>query len=306
MGIKDCFGEDGGGGGGAPATWAYNPAETYIVVHGDGASKTHLNAGNLYFYNTTLDSWNKGADTAAQQSNRDMGYSLCIACNGKVYSYAGFYQAVKHNEYDPNTDTWTARTDLSMGFWKSQNACLDGATGFYIHDSAGTLKHYETTTDVVTTLAAGSAVNGSLMRIGAKLFYFETAVGNAYNEYDIATNTWTMGAGTYPFGYFYYPASGSDGTTGYIMASGLTAASFYSFDGTTFTALASGSGSARNAACPSKLNVINGKVYSGHKNPWGGASRYSTHWQIYDIATNTWSDSVSEAPLSLVEGGTAL
>jgi hypothetical protein len=306
MGIKDCFAPDAGGGGGV-VPWVYDATETYIVTAANAAASPMNNGGYLAFYNTTTDSWNSLVDTTQQLSVRNIAYSTTISVNGKIYIYAGYYQAVKFNEYDPVTDTWTARTDPAMGFFKSVDSVSDGATGLFLLDANGLLKHYETTTHTWTTLASGGVIKSSLTRIGTKLFAFDRSAGSNYNSYDIPTDTWTIGAGVYPVAWYHYVCSGSDGTTAYIMASGAAAGDFYSFDGTTFTALATAIGGAPNTSSGSRLNVVDGKVYSGQMRLGTTASHtYSDRFQIYNVASNTWSVSASIAPMALNEGGCTL
>lgn len=304
MTIKDCFGNEGS----APEPWAYDPLVTYIAIQGagDGDAAGDIGGRYVYLYNTVTDSWSSLSDTSTTPSSRLSSVSILVGTANKLYSYSTAYTPNKFIEYDPATDTWTPKTDPALGFFKKYYGCSDDVTGLWMGDSTGTFKHYETTTNTWTTLAntpaIGASFASSLLKLGNTLYLFDGQSTN-YHTYDIATNVWTSNAGVVPLSIYTYPSYGSDGVNIYALAGLPTSPTpLYRFDGATWTTLASTTCGAFASVSRTRLNIIDGQLYSGLKTVDAGR-KYSNIWNIYDIASDTWRLSAAEAPLGLIEGG---
>ena len=203
--------------------------------------------------------------------------------------------------YDPATDTWTQKADMSRGRGRFDSSVVDGKIyaigGSPRADSdIAIVEMYDPTTDTWTRKAdmprarcflSASAVNGKIYVIGGKIYPSATMVATV-EEYDPAMDSWTRKADMpMPRGQHsasvvdgkIYVIGGATGTFGPVVST----VDVYDPATDTWT---------RKADMPTarffvSTSVVNGKIYTiGGGNAWGPSLSMV---EVYDPTTDTWT-----------------
>lgn len=228
--------------------------------------------------------------------------AVCFTLGDKIYLGGGpghkdFY------EYNPATNTWTAKADLPGVKYSRAFACgvAVGGKGYVLlgGDSNNVILkkdvwEYSPATNTWVQLAdfpgpvrdgsACFAANGKIYIVGGN--NNQNVFADAY-EYDIAANTWKSIAG-YPDGPINFAVGFTIGNQGYVTGGqGQTEfSSLYRYDAIndTWDPMADFAGTPRQAAM---AFVINGMAYVG-----GGQKGYSQSFKDfyrYNPANNSWA-----------------
>jgi N-acetylneuraminic acid mutarotase len=131
------------------------------------------------------------------------------AANGKIYAIAGKGAGTikKVEEYNPQTDTWTAKTDLTLS-WDANVATSvhnkiymvgGGISGVYNQKIA---KEYDPITDTWTDLPdmLKGMQNGAVTCIGSQLYAFGGEINTPYGQIEMFDlgKAWVMNQGVMP------------------------------------------------------------------------------------------------------------
>ncbi len=228
------------------------------------------------------------------------GQIYIIGGTDTIYRVATAYYATVRM-YDPATDTWTQKADLSRGRGRSASAVVDGkiyALGGSPHGDSdfAIVEMYDPDTDTWTRKAdlprarcflTASVVNSRIYVIGGKTYPSATMV-KTVEEYDPATDTWTRRADM-PTARSAHAASVVDGKIyvigGATGAFGPMVATVEVYDPTTDTWTT-------RADMPTARGLVstcavNGKIYA-----MGGGIGWAPSVatvEVYDPSTDTWS-----------------
>jgi len=203
--------------------------------------------------------------------------------------------------YDPTTDTWTQKADMSRGRGRMASSVVDGKIyaigGSPRGDSdTATVEMYDPATDIWTRktdmprarcFLSACVVDGKIYVIGGKTYPSEKMVPTV-EEYDPATDTWTRKADM-PVPRGQHSASVVDGKI-YVIGGvtgtfGPVVSTVEVYDPATDTWT-------RKTDMPTarffiSTSVVNGRIYTiGGGNAWGPS--LST-MEVYDPATDTWT-----------------
>ncbi len=122
--------------------------------------------------------------------------------NGKIYAIGAYPPSSDVEEYDPLTDTWTAKSPMPTARGDISCCVVDGiiyASGGGIPSNLTIVEAYDPATDTWTTKApmsqarwsfASGVVNGKIYAIGGIFDDPESEGINSVEEYDPATDTW--------------------------------------------------------------------------------------------------------------------
>ena len=249
------------------------------------------------------ETWTKKADmpiaTSLHSASVVDDKIYIIGGTDNIYGWSDYWSNVW--EYDPATDTWTRKADMSPGRARLSACVVDGkiyAIGGSPHrdSEVPTVEMYDPTTDTWTrktdmprarNFLSSSVVNGKIYTIGGKIYPSETMVSTV-EMYDPAMDTWTRKADM-PTARGMHSASVVDdkiyvigGVTG---AYGPWISTVEMYDPATDTWI-------RKANMPTvrsshSSSVLNGKIYAiGGGYTWD----YCTpKVEVYDPSTNTWT-----------------
>lgn len=170
--------------------------KAYII---GGAQSPISFTKEVWEYDPVGNSWTRKADLPGAARVFAAGFSI----NNKVYygsgqgTYVGGNNGLKDWwEYNPVTNTWTAKNDLPFGIVSNAQAFIIGTKSYfgatpYSNPSNG-FWEYESTTDIWTRLSdfpGKSNYYASSFVINGKA-YVAAGTGNECYEFDPATNTW--------------------------------------------------------------------------------------------------------------------
>jgi len=248
------------------------------VYYGGG----YTNSNVFSEYDPITNTWTKKSNLplapnpSHRLSDRAFGLSFSIGSKGYVFGGQSLTDQADANgfdteqasvtndlwEYDPSTDTWTAKKALPA-------AGRDGAMAFVVNGRA----------------YVGAGVNGAGYYLGD------------FWQYDPTTDTWTQKADL-PSGAIGFPMGFSVDNMGYMVGGGISAPPYentnaYSYDPSTdtWTPVSSFPGTARQAGVGFS---IDGLGYVGL-----GQSQYSSSYSdfySYNPATDTWTKAATGFP----------
>jgi N-acetylneuraminic acid mutarotase len=175
-----------------------------IYVIGGAGGKTKVEE-----YDPATDTWTQKADLPTGRL-----FLSTAVVNGRIYAIGGrtsmyYWQGTSLatvEEYDPATDTWTARADAPLPIEGSSASVVDGKI-YVIGNSLdgralSTVQEYDPATDTWTAkadmptarwLLSTSVVNGKIYALGGFPKQGGTSI-SAVEEYDPATETWATKA----------------------------------------------------------------------------------------------------------------
>jgi len=172
----------------------------YVGTGSDGSMRS-----DFWEYDPATNTWTQKANVPGGVRMNAVGFSI----GSKGYVGTGwqtgniFVYRNDFKEYDPTTDTWTAKADFpGEGRWGAVGFCIGDkgyiGTGFAIYDDCIDFWEYDPTTDKWTEKAVfpGPKRSGAFgFSIGSKGYVGTGSYSLTYKdfwEYDPATNVWTQ------------------------------------------------------------------------------------------------------------------
>ena len=180
------------------------------LVGGCSDTQGNTNISDVELYDPSTDSWT--INTQIPTPRNSLG--VCVV-NEKIYAVGGFNLGLEGGNslpsvemYDPDTDTWSTKTDMPTG--RDNFSCCVVAGKIYViggfhavgvnFDVVPTVEEYDPETDAWTTKTpmptarwgqAVHVVNGKIYIIGGATDYPPKNDIGTVEEYDPATDTWT-------------------------------------------------------------------------------------------------------------------
>jgi N-acetylneuraminic acid mutarotase len=246
-----------------------------------------------------------------------IGFSSSAVVQGKIYvfgneNWTGYpYNKDWVNVYDPETDSWSARTSMPQSVYVRVAAVDDiiYVFGSSIGDPnirenlVTSVFKYNPATDVWTQLADNpnarmissvAALNGKIYVMGGQSEEF--AFSNALDVYDPETDTWEYNVAPLPTARSWIEAIGANGkvyAVGGWNGSGLSTVEAYDPLTNTWSTVQNMPISMWDTA----YNIVekDGKIYIVGGCTGGSCNMFPDVY-IYDISQNTWSPTNGETP----------
>ncbi len=294
----------------APLTIYYGGSLNY-----DGSQYIYVMRGNnddaFWRYDTNFDSWETlssidfGANSDSINNNAYIGADMAIDQSGNIiYATAGNFHD-GFSQYDINTNKWTVLADLPALPYLGSSIEYDATTesvffmpGYY----SDFLYQYSIANQSWTQKASAPATfyyGGTLKNVGGNFYAIRGGNTTSFYKYNIAKDSWLTPTGglfsrifqgvSYETEYYGADILKGDGDNFYLIR-GSYADDFVRWNQTTgetvnLTNLPSGAFYGANLVYDSTQN----KIYYA-------AGIYNRRFYVYDIATDEWSEEVSDPP----------